>query len=299
MDPLTFFVFYATLLIAWDSLMTMGGKLVRYLFGVLLIAIAACGVSIAQCSDADKKALEAFDKAWGAASVSGNRAELMNIYADDYTGLPGMQSKTAAIDSAVKAAEREKANTNPDKVTYDHYIISCTPNSATITHRNTVWTENGEGGKPETFYTRSVHVLEKRGGKWQVVSNAGNGLDDYGVIWYMEQDWNDAVWHKDRAWFEKNYASDFTSIGSANARLMNKAEDIDDTVNDKSTYDLVSTTDMDIRMDGRTAIVTGVFRLKGKDEKGAAFDRKIHYTDVWIKRDGRWQAWSSQGTNMP
>jgi ketosteroid isomerase-like protein len=272
---------------------------VRYIFGVLLIAVAACGVSFAQCSDADKKALEAFDHAWGDASRAGDKAALMNIFADDYMGLPGMQSKTAAIDSAVKAAEREKANANPDKVTYDHYIISCTPNSATITHRNTVWTANGEGGKPETFYTRSVHVLEKRGGKWQVVSNAGNGLDDYGVIWYLEQDWNDAVWHKDRAWFEKNYANDFSSIGSTSAKLMNKAEDIDDTVNDKSTYDLVSTTGMDIRIDGRTAIVTGVFRLKGKDEKGAAFDRKIHYTDVWIKRGGQWMAWSSQGTNMP
>ena len=56
---------------------------------------------------------------------------------------------------------------------------------------------------------------------------------------------------------------------------------------------------MNIRIDGRFAVITGTFRLKGKDEKGTAFDRKMRYTDTWIKRDGRWQAWSSQGTNMP
>lgn len=272
----------------------------RYFIGVLLITIGVSGAAFGQCSDADKKALEAFDHAWGDAGRSGDKAALMNIYADDYAGQPGMVGKMEAIDSTMKGFERNKANpAGADKVTYDHYMISCTPNSATITHRNTVWTPIGEGGKPETFYNRSVHVLEKRGGKWQVVSNAGNGLDDYDVIWYLEQDWNDAVWHKDRAWFEKNYASDFSSIGSSSAKLMSKAEDIDDTVNDKGTFDMVSTSNVDIRIDGRTAIATGVFHLKGKDEKGAAYDRKIRYTDVWIKREGRWQAWSSQGTTMP
>lgn len=26
---------------------------------------------------------------------------------------------------------------------------------------------------------------------------------------------------------------------------------------------------------------------------------KIRFTDAWIKRDGRWQVWASQGTRMP
>ena len=270
----------------------------RHIFGILLVMMAVAGAAFAQCSDADKKALEAFDHAWGAASVSGDRAALMNIYADDFMGMPQMQSKTAAIDSAVKNAERAKANPNPDKVTYDHYNITCTPGSATIIHRNTIWTPDGTGGKPETFYTRSVHFLEKRNGKWQVVSNAGSGLDDYGVLWYLEQDWNDAVWKQDKAWFENNYASDFTSISSGTGTLMNKAQDIADTVDPKTKFDAVDTSDMNIRVDGDKAIVTGVFHTKGTAEKGP-FDRTVRYTDVWIKRDGRWVAWSSQGTNLP
>jgi ketosteroid isomerase-like protein len=252
----------------------------------------------AQCSDADKKALEAFDRAWGAAGQNGDKATLMAIYADDYSGLPGNQGKMATIDDTMRAFEVDKANpAGADKITHEHYRISCTANTATITHRNSIWTPNGTGGKPESFYTRSIHVLEKRGGKWQVVSNAGGGgLDDYDVLWYMEQDWNDAILKKDKAWFDKTYASDFSSISSTSGKVMNRAESIADDTDPNVTMELAETTGMNIRMDGNTAIVTGTFRIKGKDAKGGAFDRKTRYTDTWIRRDGRWQAWSSQGT---
>lgn len=264
----------------------------------LMMSMAA--IAAGECSVADKKALEAFDAAWSKAGLGGDHAALMAIYADDYTGLPGLMGKGVTVENTMKTFEANKANpAGADKVTYDHYRISCTPNTATITHRNTVWTANGSGGKPETFYTRSVHFLEKRGGKWQVVSNAGGGLDDYDVLWYLEQDWNQAVLTKDKAWFEKNYASDFSSISSSSGKLLNKLEAVADDTDPKVAMELVETTGMNIRIDGNTAVVTGVFRTKGKDDKGAAFDRKIRYTDTWIKRDGRWQAWASQGTSIP
>jgi ketosteroid isomerase-like protein len=268
---------------------------------ILTLLVAATLSAAAECSDSDRKALEAFDHAWGKAGQDGDRTALMSFYADDYVGLPDMQGKAAAIDATMRTFERNKANpAGADKVTYDHYFISCTPASATITHRNNVWTQEGTGGKPESFFTRSVHILEKRNGKWQVVTNAGGGgLDDYDVLWYLEQDWNDAVLKKDGAWFEKNYAKDFTSISSVSAKVMSRAEDIADTVGDKGTMELVETTGMNIRIDRNFAVITGTFRTKGKDEKGVAFDRKIRYTDTWIKRDGRWQAWSSQGTIIP
>lgn len=266
---------------------------------LIAIVIVTAISAVAECSDADKKALAAFDAAWSKAGQTGDRASLMTIYADEYAGFPAMVGKAAAIDGTMATFERNKANpAGADKLTSDHYRISCTPTTATITHRNTIWTPNGAGGKPETFYSRSVHILEKRGGKWAVVSNAGNDLDDYAVLWYLEQDWNDAVMKRDKDWFEKNFATDFTSISSTSAKLMTRSEDIADAMDTGITMDAVETTGMNVRIDGNTAIVTGVFRTKGKNDKGA-FDRKIRYTDVWIKRDGRWQAWSSQGTIIP
>jgi ketosteroid isomerase-like protein len=263
------------------------------------ILIAACALSaVAQCSDADKKALEAFDRAWGEAGVKGDRAALMAIYADDYYGMPGMQGKMATIDNTMAAFERDKNNPNPDKVSHDVYRITCTPNSALITHRNVVWTAQGSGGKPESFYTRSVHTLEKRNGKWQVVGNSGNGLDDYDVVSYMEEAWNDAFWRRDAEWFKQNFAPDFSSISSSTGAITGKDGDIKSLMDDKSTYDLVETTNMNVNIDGNAARVTGIFHLKGKGADGKPFDTKIRYTDVWVKRDGRWVAWSSQGTTI-
>ena len=267
---------------------------------ILLVIAATAAAAFGQCSDADKKALEAFDRAWGKAGETGDKAALMNIYADDYMGFPGMQGKAATIDGTMKAFEANKANpAMADKVSHDSYMISCTANSATITHRNTIWTPNGTGGKPETLWTRSVHFLEKRGGKWQVVSNTGGGvMDDYMTLGYLEQDWNNASLKRDKGWFEKNFAADYTSISSRNAALTNKAEDIAEAVKPAGD-DWNELSELNIRVDGNTAIVTGVNHVKGKDDKGVAYDLKARFTDTWIKRDGHWQAWATQGTRIP
>ncbi|MEO7539320.1 MAG: nuclear transport factor 2 family protein [Pyrinomonadaceae bacterium] len=265
----------------------------QFVLLIMLMAITA-GIAFGQCSAEDKKMFEAYDRSWGTAGETGDKAKLMDIYADDYTGMPGMLNKMTTIDNTMKAFERNKTNSNRDKTTHEIYRISCTPNSATITHRNTIWSADGPGGKPETFYTRSVHFLEKRGGKWQVVSNAGSGLDDYDVLWYLEQAWNDAAMSSDKKWFEDNYASDFSSISSTSGALTNRVEELASIGKDKITS--AETTDMNIRMEGNAAVINGVYHIKGTDEKGAAFDHRMRYTDTWIKRDGRWQAWASQGT---
>lgn len=269
----------------------------KHIFVMFILTLSFVGYAFGGCSDADKKALEAFDKAWGEAGLDGNKAALATFYADDYVGLPAMIGKTQTVNDAMATVERNKANPPSSNTTFDHYLISCTPTSATITHRNSTTTK-GADGKEWTTYSRSVHVLEKRGGKWQAVSNAGNNLDDSAVLWYLEQDWNNALMNRDRGWFDKNYASDFSGISSTSANLSNKAQEVSDIVNDKG-LELAETTDMIIRVDGKMAVVTGIFRTKGKDDKGVAYDRRARYTDTWIKRDGRWQAWASQGTVIP
>lgn len=258
----------------------------------VLILISAATISVAaQCSEADKRALKAFDAAWSVAGQNGDRAKLMSIYADDYVGFPSMENKTTAINNTMQAFEQNRANPAAvPQTAYGHYLISCTPASATVTHRNATTSANGT-----VTYSRSVHVFEKRGGQWVVVSNAGGPLTDSQVIWYLEQDWNDAILKKDKAWFESNFAMDFSSVDSVTGALLNRTQDIAGATSASLTVDAAETTDMSIRVDGDRAIVNGVFRMKGRDSDGP-FDRRMRYTDVWVKRDGRWQAWSSQGT---
>jgi ketosteroid isomerase-like protein len=254
----------------------------------------------AQCPEPERAALERFDRAWSEATQKGDRGALERVFADDYMGVAvaGPGGKAEAIDGAVRAAEQNRANPRDLPVTrYDYYMISCTPTSATITHRNTV-TARVDGADRVT-YSRSVHVLEKRGGQWQVVSNAGHALDDASQLYYLEREWNDAIRNKDADWIERNYARDATDVQSGNGALFTKAQTLAETRGDRSTYEVVETTEMAARVEGNAAIVTGVFHVKGRSGENQPFDRRSRYTDVWIKRDGRWQVWASQGTLIP
>jgi len=252
---------------------------------------------VADCSAADKKALEAYDRAWGDSATKGDRAALEQIYASDYMGMtPGNTLNRAdTIDGAVRDAEKTRGTPQP-VVTHDYYIINCTPNSATITHRNVITSK--EDGHSRTNYTRSVHVLENRNGRWQVVANAGNALSDAAQVMYLEHEWNDADMSGNSSWFDKNFASDMTNISSRTGKMTDKTEEMADFKSRKGVTTSAELSDLNARKEGDTVVVTGINRVKGKDGEGKAFDRRVAFTDVWIKRDSRWQVLATQGTDV-
>ena len=266
----------------------------RAVLTAVAIVSFVSGPAFAECPGADQKKLEQFDRAWGDAADHGDRAHLQGVYADDYAGLgaTGSMSKTQTIDTAVRDSERARTSGRPaPKVVHDYYVIGCTPATATITHRNVITTM--ADGKEKTTYSRSVHFLEKRADRWQVVSNAGNPLGDSAVLLYMEREWNDAELARDYAWHERNYSDDFSGISSRTGALSTKSEDI--ASSKKATVTSANLSDLDVRVEGDSAIVTGINHVMGTDDKGA-FDRKVRFTDTFVKRDGRWLVWATQGT---
>ncbi|HZO20003.1 MAG TPA: nuclear transport factor 2 family protein [Gemmatimonadaceae bacterium] len=273
----------------------------RCILAGVILALAASSPAIAQeCTNAEKARLQELDKAWGDATTSGDRAQLQTIYAADYHGttLNGTDDRTSVVDAAVSSAERTKATGKSGPLTtYDNYIITCTPATAVITHRNSTTTTMN--GHDETSYSRSVHFMEKRAGRWQVVGNAGHPLTESNVLLYMENDWNEASIRKNVAWFERNYASDASDVLSRNGALQTKSEAIASMRTDKTVLESLDLSEMSPRVDGNAAIVTGVIRVRGRDEQNKAFDRRVRFTDTFIKRDGRWQVWASQGTLIP
>jgi len=269
----------------------------RGIFVAGVLASALSTPAFAQCPDADVKRLEDLDHAWSEATNKGDRAALTAIVADNFTGITptGTTSKAEVIDGAVSAAEAARTSGKPaPRTVYDNYIIACTPATATITHRNTVTTT--ENGKDTTSFSRSVHVLEKRGDRWQVVSNAGHPLDERTALLYLERDWNQAEMKQDAAWFERTLTDEFTGVDSRTGSPTNKVQNIADLK--KTTTASADLSGLNVRMEGDTAVVTGLSHNKGKDDKGAAFDRRIRFTDVWVKRDGKWQVLSSHGTDV-
>ena len=264
----------------------------KRILGITLLLLAASPRLFAQCSDAEAKRLAEFDSAWGEALKRGDRAFLQNVYADDFRDitLGGMKDKARSIEDSIRIVQEAA------KHSWDQYVIACTPNTATITHRGT-WTAS-VNGREQTSYTRSVHLLEKRGGRWQVVSNTNHPLDDAGILLYMERDWNDALKNRDAGWFERNYAHDASDVSSTSGVLHSKAEAINEARTDKTVFESLELSDLNARVDGNKAIVNGINHVKGKDAQGKPFDRRVLFTDVFIKRDGRWLVWATQGTEM-
>ena len=258
----------------------------------LLSPIAATPL-FAQCSQADKTALEAFDKSWGDATVSGDRTRMAPFLADNFmtVTLVGTTDRQTVIGNAEHAAQQNKVSPAP-VVTPDHYVITCTPLTATITHRNSFI----DPATKLPAYSRSVHFLEKQGNGWKAVSNAGGGLTDAQQLTYLEQDWNDATMHRDGDWTERNYASFASDISSRTGGMESKAEAVASTRSSKIVWDALELSDVVARVEGDAAVVTGVNHGRGKDEQGKPFDRRTRFTDTFIKRDGRWQVWATQGT---
>ena len=136
----------------------------------------------------------------------------------------------------------------------------------------------------------------REGGKWRVLANAGHPLNDAGVVTYLDLEWNQADMSGDKAWFERNLAGDYIGIGSRNGAMQGKKEAVADVGKYKVTQ--ADSTDVMVQVEGDVARVSGIYHYAGTDDKGQAFNRKVRYIDTWIERGGRWQVWSSQGTEI-
>jgi ketosteroid isomerase-like protein len=64
------------------------------------------------------------------------------------------------------------------------------------------------------------------------------------------------------------------------------------------THDMMESEDLRVRVYGDSAVVTAVTRTKGKF-MGQEFSTQERATDVFVKRDGRWQCVLTHLTRLP
>jgi ketosteroid isomerase-like protein len=64
------------------------------------------------------------------------------------------------------------------------------------------------------------------------------------------------------------------------------------------THDMMESEDFRVRVYGDSAVVTGLTRTKGKF-MGQEFSTQERATDVFVKRDGRWQCALTHLTRFP
>jgi hypothetical protein len=121
------------------------------------------------------------------------------------------------------------------------------------------------------------------------------------TLMQVEKDWSQVGMNKnnvdsDVKFLEKTLADDWTGIdfqGTTNT----KAKNIANLKSGAATTQSVELMPMKVRVFGNTAIVTGgdteKSTYKGKDSSG-----KYVWTDVFVNRNGRWQAVSSETTKV-
>jgi ketosteroid isomerase-like protein len=111
----------------------------------------------------------------------------------------------------------------------------------------------------------------------------------------LENDWNTATEKKDLAFLDRLYATECL-ITTAEGLTLTKAQDIAN-VKSSSTASPFALSDMKVRVYGETAVVTGVntvhWTVNGKEWVGP-----IRFTDVFVKRDGRWQVVASHSSQV-
>lgn len=114
----------------------------------------------------------------------------------------------------------------------------------------------------------------------------------------IEEEWHSALTKHDAALLDRILADEFISVGG-NGKSQNKTETIASLKKSEAVYEYFTPYDLDVRQYGNTVVVVGRSKSKGQYPGGNQFMSEYRWTDVFVKRDGRWQCVAAQVTPVP
>ncbi len=103
----------------------------------------------------------------------------------------------------------------------------------------------------------------------------------------VEKKWNDVYRRGDVAAMDALLADDFI-ITVEDGTTFSKTGFIARSGNPGLQVETSDMSDLQVRMHGNTAVVTGAYHEKGSD-RGKRYEYRDRLTDVWMNRDGRWR----------
>ena len=111
-----------------------------------------------------------------------------------------------------------------------------------------------------------------------------------------EKDFSRAVISNDAEAIGKSLADDWVII-DPDGGIVDRARFLGVIKSGMLTHDLMESEDVQVRNYGETAVLTALTKTKAKFA-GQAFTTQERATDVFVKRDGRWQCVFSQLTTF-
>ena len=111
----------------------------------------------------------------------------------------------------------------------------------------------------------------------------------------IENEWCTAEVKRDAAMLGRIMADDYTGVASRGA-TETKAEAVASLKDTTTSVGTCANSNMKVRVYGDAAVVTGLVTRSGTNQGAAYKDRQVLFTDMYVRRDGRWQCVASQGT---
>jgi ketosteroid isomerase-like protein len=112
----------------------------------------------------------------------------------------------------------------------------------------------------------------------------------------LEQDWAAAMVKDGPAEVDKYEADDIISTDPT-GRVTDKTQDKKDLSSGDLKFQSEEVSDLTIHLYGNTAVAAGTATVKGTF-KGQDISGTYRYTDVWVKRGGKWQVVASEATKV-
>lgn len=120
---------------------------------------------------------------------------------------------------------------------------------------------------------------------------------DIGAITALEDAWRQARIDGNVAFLEHFYATEFR-VQTMDGKVVTRADDIGLFARREVRPETIRHGPLDIRVYGDTAVVTGVDDMHGT-YRGNSGSVRLRFTDVLVRRDGRWQLVVQQATPAP
>src|ERR1700686_5892030 len=133
-------------------------------------------------------------------------------------------------------------------------------------------------------------------GQTDARATSGNAKVDQ-EIRRLEREWFDSYVRGDRTAFDRIVADDAV-MTYGNGKVGNKSEAIAEIKAPADASYSLTSDDVQVRVYGDTAIVTGRVTEKGYFN-GRSLNSQSPYPDVWIRLNGRWQVVAAQNTPLP
>ena len=113
----------------------------------------------------------------------------------------------------------------------------------------------------------------------------------------LEQQRNEAILKGDTATLDKLTSDDYTNT-TAQGKIEKKADIMDGFKSGKIKFDSRELSDLDVRVYGNTAVITGQVNQKSTNN-GADTSGQNRFTRVYVKQNGRWISVANQATPIP